>query len=700
MGWPDVVELTLPSSDNSDNSSVAEQRDPGQSWVRLGIDVGGTFTDLVLLRDGQIRTAKVLSTPSPEWGVFTALEKMGPVDIDLFCHGMTVATNALLERKGSPTLFLTTEGFRDILAIARQNRPSLYDLTQPKPEPVVLRHHCLEVKERCSVAGVLEALTDAEIERVLQVVAERIEQDGIRSIGVGFLFSFLYPEHEQRLGAALRKTFPNLHISLSCEVAPEFREYERFSTTAIDAYLSPALAGYLHQLAQGCEKRGIPQPLIMQSSGGVTSIAQAAAHASVALLSGPAGGVYGGAYLGQLSGYGDLLSFDMGGTSTDVALIQKGIPQVSPAAVVCGLPVQQPQIDLHTVSAGGGSLAQLLPGGGLQVGPESAGSHPGPACYGRGGTAPTVTDANLWLGYLPDRGGLGESVQLRRDLAEQALRTVADPLGLSVQEVAVGIRTLANGQMVRALRVISVERGLDPADFALLAFGGAGPMHACALAEELGIGRILIPAACGVLSALGMALADLRRDYRRAILQPLRQLGAEGSHLSHWAAPLIHQAQVDLQEPALHFSLDLRYRGQSFELGIPVQLSDPSEHIERQFHAVHQQRYGWQDLAQQVEVIQLRLRAVQALPKVPLVASNPLPGDLSAPAAGRPLQGQRLAWFEGTFQTVPVYARLRMGVGFQLQGPAIVELPEATAVIEAGWQGQVDEVGTLILGRC
>ncbi|WP_457482477.1 hydantoinase/oxoprolinase family protein [Thermostichus sp. MS-CIW-38] len=672
-----------------------DQTEASRSLARLGIDVGGTFTDLVLLQDGQMQTAKVLSTPSPEEGVFAALDKLGALQgelrVDLFCHGMTVATNALLERKGSPTLFLTTAGFRDVLAIARQNRPSLYDLTQPKPEPVVPRHHCLEVKERCSVGGVLEPLTDAEIRRVVQEVGERVQRDGIRAIGVGFLFSFLYPEHEQRLGMALRQAFPELHLSLSCEVAPEFREYERFSTTAIDAYLSPALAGYLHRLAQGCRERGIPQPLIMQSSGGVTSIPQAAAHASVALLSGPAGGVYGAAYLGRLSGYPHLLSFDMGGTSTDVALIQDGIPQVTPAAVVCGLPVQQPQIDIHTVSAGGGSLAHLLPGGGLQVGPESAGSNPGPACYGRGGTAPTVTDANLWLGYLPDGGRLGDSVQLRRGLAEQAIATLADPLGLSLQETAVGIRTLANVAMSRALRVISVERGLDPADFALLAFGGAGPMHACALAEELGIRTILIPAACGVLSALGMALADLRRDYRRAILQPLRQLtsASGGSLLAQWAEPLIRQAQADLQEPALHFSLDLRYRGQSFELEIPVQLSDPIPHLEQQFHQAHQQRYGWQDSAQPVEAIQLRLQAVQALPTVPLTAPPPLPGD--------PLKGRREAWFGGRMCSVPVYDRQRMDVGFQLRGPAIVEMPEATAVIEAGWTGVIDEVGTLIL---
>ncbi|MFS8907663.1 hydantoinase/oxoprolinase family protein [Synechococcus sp. OH2] len=673
-------------------SEQAEQQDWRQEGlVRLGIDVGGTFTDLVLLQEGQIRTAKVLSTPSPEEGVFAALDKLGAVKVDVFCHGMTVATNALLERKGAPTLFLTTAGFRDVLAIGRQNRPSLYDLTQPKPEPVVPRHHCLEVKERCSASGVLEPLTEEEIQRVIREVGERVRRGGIRAVGVGFLFSFLYPEHEQRLGAALREALPGLHVSLSCEVTPEFREYERFSTTAIDAYLSPALAGYLHRLAQGCRERGIPAPLIMQSSGGVTSLAQAAAHASVALLSGPAGGVYGAAYVGRLSGYSHLLSLDMGGTSTDVALIQDGLPQVTPSAVVCGLPVQQPQIDIHTVSAGGGSLALLLPGGGLQVGPESAGSNPGPACYGRGGTAPTVTDANLWLGYLPDGGWLGDSVCLRRDLAGQAIATLAEPLGLSLEETAVGIRTLANVAMARALRVISVERGLDPADFALLAFGGAGPMHACALAEELGIRRILIPAFAGVLSALGMAVANLQRDYRRAILQPLRQLesAAEGSLLAPWAAPLIRQAKADLQEPELYFSLDLRYRGQSFELEIPAQLSDPVSLLEQRFHQAHQQRHGWQDPSQVVEAIQLRLRAVQALPSVPLQAPPPLPGD--------PFKGERQAWMGGQMRSVPVYDRRRMEVGFPLRGPAIVEMPKATVVIEAGWTGSIDAVGTLVL---
>jgi N-methylhydantoinase A len=584
-----------------------DQTEASRGLARLGIDVGGTFTDLVLLRDGQIQTAKVLSTPSPEEGVFAALDKLGALQgelrVDLFCHGMTVATNALLERKGSPTLFLTTVGFRDVLAIARQNRPSLYDLTQPKPEPVVSRHHCLEVKERCSVGGVLEPLTDAEIRRVVQEVGERVQRDGIRAIGVGFLFSFLYPEHEQRLGTALRQAFPDLHLSLSCEVAPEFREYERFSTTAIDAYLSPALAGYLHRLAQGCRERGIPQPLIMQSSGGVTSIPQAAAHASVALLSGPAGGVYGAAYLGRLSGYPHLLSFDMGGTSTDVALIQDGSPRLLLQQWCVACPCNSPKLISTPSVPAADPWPICCPAVGFRWGQRVPDPTPGrPATVGGEQLRRLLMPTSGW-GTCRMAVGWATRCSYGGGLAEQAIATLADPLGLSLQETAVGIRTLANVAMSRALRVISVERGLDPADFALLAFGGAGPMHACALAEELGIRTILIPAACGVLSALGMALADLRRDYRRAILQPLRQLtsASGGSLLAQWAEPLIRQAQADLQEPALHFSLDLRYRGQSFELGIPVQLSGSDCSSGTAVSPGPPQRYGWQDSAQPVE---------------------------------------------------------------------------------------------------
>lgn len=591
----------------------------------VGIDVGGTFTDLVLLQGGRIRTAKVLSTQSPEVGVLAALAQVGisdllPVPITRFCHGMTVATNALLERKGVPTGLLTTAGFRDLLWLARQDRPHLYDLTQVRPDPVVTVVE--EVQERCGPTGVIDPLTEGEISRVITVVATWVNQ-GIQAVAVGLLFGFLYPEHEQRLGAALQQRFPDLHLSLSSQVAPEMREYERLSTTAIDAYLTPTVGRYLQKLGHACTQARIPLPLIMQSSGGVVPIHDASG--SRVLLSGPAGGVWGAATVGSRSGYADLLAFDMGGTSTDVALIRSGQPQLTPQAEVCGFPILQPQIDIQTVSAGGGSIAQALPGGGLRVGPESAGSQPGPAAYGRGGSLPTVTDANVWLGYLPDGAKLGDSVRLNRGLAEQALQPLADKLGLPLAAIAQGIRTLAHGQMARALRLVSIERGQDPSTLALMAYGGAGPMHACGLAQELGIGTILIPAACGVLSALGMAVAAVRRDYRH----PLPSIGIP----SDWAGrmeALHQQAKHDSdQSPdlSLAWRLDLRYQGQSFELGIPVQWKEDPASIAMRFHQTHQQYYGWQDPAQPIEVVTVRLETTLPPPSLRSLDILTEPGD-------------------------------------------------------------------------
>ncbi len=662
---------------------------PDDRPTLLGVDVGGTFTDLVLLQGQRLLTAKVLSTRSPDEGVFTALEQVRIQDaqVSAFNHGMTVATNALLERKGVPTLLLVTAGFRDLLAIGRQNRPALYALTRPKPDPVIPRNHCLGVKERCGPQGILEPLTEAEVERVLREVARFQQTAGIQAVAVGFLFAFLYPQHEQQLGSALRSRFPDLHVSLSSEVAPELREYERISTTAIDAYLSPRVAVYLQRLAQGCQQRQIPAPQIMQSSGGVTPVKTAAAHASLLLLSGPAGGVYGASALGRRCGCLNLLTLDMGGTSTDVALIQEGQPQVTAQAEVCGFPILQPQIDIHTVSAGGGSLARVVAGGGLEVGPTSAGSDPGPACYGRGGTAPTVTDANLWLGYLPDGGVLGQEVRLRRDLAEAAIARVAAPLGLSCQEAAVGIRTLANLHMVQALRVISVERGLDPAHFSLMAFGGAGPMHACDLAMALGMQQILIPAASGVLSALGIAVSERRRDYRRALLHPLTSLEASWTSL---LAPLVQQAQSDLSSPVLAASLDLRYRGQSFELTLPLHKEESIAAVQERFQGLHQQRYGWSDPSRAIEVIHLRLQAQQAQPDFPW----PVPEG-----HGDPWRGERQVWSKDGFRPMPVLDRGGMPVGMEVNGPAIVLMREATVVIDAQWQGKMDAWGTLVLTR-
>ncbi|MGH2823739.1 MAG: hydantoinase/oxoprolinase family protein, partial [Thermoleophilaceae bacterium] len=467
--------------------------------IRLGVDVGGTFTDLAALVDGRVVTAKVPTTPSDqESGVMRVVEAaaLETERVSAFAHGMTVATNVLLERRGAATALVTTEGFRDVLEIGRQNRPHLYDLTWDRPRPLVPRSLRFTVRERTGAGGVIEPLDEDSVRTVI----DNLERAEVDAVAVCLLFAFLHPEHEQRVGQALREALPNLHLSLSSEVLPEFREYERFSTTAADAYLAPKLAGYLRSLARRVEQASLPAPQVMQSSGGVTDIASAADAAATCVLSGPAGGVVGAAFAAGQSGYRNLLTFDMGGTSTDVAPIVDGEIQTTTDAVVAGVPLKHPMIDVHTVSAGGGSIAYADAGGALHVGPRSAGAEPGPACYGQGGENATVTDANLYLGYLADGAALGGEVRIQRELAERALVAVGGALGLDPLETALGVVRVANAEMTRALRVISIERGLDPRDFALVAFGGAGGMHACALAEELDIGTVLVPRACGVLS--------------------------------------------------------------------------------------------------------------------------------------------------------------------------------------------------------
>jgi N-methylhydantoinase A len=653
--------------------------------IRLGVDVGGTFTDLVAIVDGQVLTAKVPSTQIQSEGVFEAFARTGlaPESIAVFTHGMTVATNALIEGKGAKTAFITTAGFRDVLFIGRQNRPHLYDLRLQKPKPLVQREHCLVIDERMGPMGVLQPLEHESIDALIAKLQVLIPQEEIESIAIGFLFSFRFPDHEQQVAAALRKAFPNMHLSLSSEITPEFREYERFSTTVVDAYLSPGLARYLGRLEEGCKASGLPIPKIMQSSGGVTTIEQASQHGAVALLSGPAGGVNGACFIAQQSGFPDVLTFDMGGTSTDVSLILEGQPQSSAEAFVAGYPVRLPQIDIHTVSAGGGSIAWIDPGGALKVGPQSAGSIPGPVAYGRGGQKPTITDANVFLGYLEDGAILGGSLHIDRSAAASALERLGEHLGLSAERMAVGMRMIANAHMSAALRVMSIERGLDPRRLALLAFGGAGPMHACDLAATLGIKTVLIPRAGGVLSALGLAVSPLREDYSCSVLKTLTD--AEETWVS-LCESLGARATGTLH---LHsYSADLRYKGQSFELSVPVSKDMNREAIADAFHVLHHQRYGWSDPTQIVEIVQLRLAATEPLLLPDLTLSKPTEPSLPK---------YRLAWFDGHFQAVPVWQGLMLGEGDCIDGPALIELPEATVVIALGWQCTIDVRGTLLV---
>jgi N-methylhydantoinase A len=659
------------------------------SDTRLGVDVGGTFTDLVALSEGNLTTAKVPSTPRDQSeGVMNAVAASGVEAgaLSALAHGMTVATNALLERRGARTALVTTEGFRDVLEIARQNRPSLYDLTRDRPPPLVTRELRFTVRERMGPEGEVEPLDEAGLEEVVQAIREA----DVESVAVCLLFAFMHPDHERRVGERLREGLPDVHVSLSSEVLPEFREYERFSTTAADAYLAPKLAAYLNNLRGKVEETGMPSPLVMQSAGGVVRIEDAIEDAAAFVLSGPAGGVVGAAYVAGLGGYKDLLTFDMGGTSTDVAPVVEGEAQTTTETVIAGVPIKLPMVDVHTVSAGGGSIAWADAGGALRVGPHSAGAEPGPAGYGKGGEEPAVTDANLFLGYLADGAELGGEVVLRQGLSEKALEALGKEVGLDALEVALGILRVADAEMVRALRVISVERGLDPRDFALLAFGGAGGMHACTLAEELGMSTVLVPRAGGVLSALGLAISDLRRDYVRPFLADLA--GVESTDLKKAFEEMEGVAADDLEGSEPTRRADLRYRGQSFEITVEAEGSFEPEDLRERFHAAHERRYGYRMDDEPVELVNLRLIATLPVEK---------PGLEEPPAKleGEAEASRREANFGGEWIEVPVLDRERMGTGSEVIGPAIVEFKESTCVVRPGWRGVVDDVGTLVLER-
>jgi len=532
----------------------------------LGVDVGGTFTDAVFLDGGRVRTAKVPTAARQEESVVAAARAVGARDVERFAHGTTTATNALLERRGGRTAYVGNDGFEHLLHLRRQTRAHLYRLCARHPAPLVPLERCHGVRGRIGPDGELEPLGDIP------------DVGDVDAVAVCLLFAFRDPSHERAVADELRRRHPGLHVVTSHEVAPEFREYERASTVAADAYLAPVAARYLGALADAARSAGLPDPLVMLSSGGVATLPEAAAHPATILVSGPAAGVGGAGLVARRAGFGDAIAFDMGGTSTDVCLLPGGRAARVAGRDVGGLPIRLPTVDLHTVGAGGGSLVRVDAGGAVQVGPESAGAHPGPACYGAGG-GPTVTDANLLLGRLPAElpGGL----VLDRDAAAAALGDV-DPA--AVIEVV-------NAEMLRALRVVSVERGHDPRDFALVAFGGAGPLHACALAEELGIERVLVPEAAGVLSALGLVASDERRDRVVSHVRPLAEVR-------------------DLPEEG---EAELRYGGQSFELTVPL-----SADLGEAFHRAHAERYGYRDDAREIELVAVRTADVVRGPEIEL----------------------------------------------------------------------------------
>jgi N-methylhydantoinase A len=541
----------------------------------LGVDVGGTFTDAVLLTDeNELRTAKIPTAPRQEESVLAAAAAVGAAGVERFTHGTTVATNALLERKGARTAFVATDGFEHLLHLRRQNRAELYRLCAEHPAPLVPLERCFKVRERVGPEGEIVPL---ELDSLPDFDAE--------AVAVCLLFSFRDPDHERAVAAELRRRLPNAQVVASHEVSPEFREYERASTTAIDAYLGPVVARYLDALGERAAAAGLPEPLVMRSSGGVASLSEAAAHPAVALVSGPAAGTVGAALLARRAGFENAISFDMGGTSTDVSLIVGGRAGLAAEREVGGLPLRLPTVDLHTVGAGGGSIVWLDSGGAIRVGPESAGADPGPACYGRGGTRPTITDANLLLGRLPTT--LAGGIELDAEAAAGAFDGIDPAEAIEV----------VNAEMLRALRVVSVERGHDPRELVLVAFGGAGPLHACALAEELEIGTVLVPAAAGVLSALGLVGSEERHDRVVPYVLPLAEvndLPAEGD-------------------------ADLRYAGQSFELTVPIQ-----DDLAEAFHRAHEEQYGYADPAREIELVAVRTAETTPGPEFDLPPGDPL----------------------------------------------------------------------------
>jgi N-methylhydantoinase A/oxoprolinase/acetone carboxylase beta subunit len=611
----------------------------------LGVDVGGTFTDAVLVAGERLHTAKAPSTPRDQSegvmdAVRAALEAAGaePGDVEILAHGMTVATNALLEGKGARTALVATEGFCDLVELGRQARRELYRLCARHPDPLVPPERRFAAPERMGPDGVLRELEDDAAAELADAVAGGEPE----AVAVCLLHSYRHPEHERRVRDALvERLADDVHVSLSHETVGTFREYERAATTEVDAALSPLLAAYLRRLVERTRDEGLPTPAIMQSSGGLAEIDVAADHAAFTVLSGPAGGAAAAALLAARCDEPDLLCFDMGGTSCDVCVVEGGAVRESAGREVGGRPLALPMVDIHTVGAGGGSIGWRDAGGALRVGPRSAGAEPGPACYGRGGTEPTVTDANLVLGHLDPGEPLAGGVHLDADAAREAVGTLGDELGLSVEDCAAGIVRVANAEMVRAMRVMTVERGVDPRDFALLAFGGAGPLHAAAIAEELGMRKILIPRASGVLSALGLAAAERRRDHARTVFLHGDDLTAEALAVEDGEA-----------------AYDVRYRGQSFELTVRDVDAEPKA-VREAFEAVHEERYGYRDPEGEIEVVTIRERHSEPGPEVE---------------------------FEGE-------------EGEDVEGPTVVRLPEATLVVPEGWSGTTDRTGTIVLER-
>ena len=657
----------------------------------LGVDVGGTFTDFVLVEDNQLSIHKVLSSPSsPEQSIIKGIQDLKPATTAIIAHGSTVGTNALLERKGAKTALVTTSGFEDIIEIGRQTRPSLFDLNQDKPDTLVKVENRFGVVERMDHTGsVVTELTDANITSIVN----SIKNAHVDAVAVSLLFSFLNPSHEQILKNALTKIEPKLYISISSEILPEFREYERTSTVTVNSYVGPRVARYISNLA-GILGKGIR---IMQSSGGSISAALASVQPVRTILSGPAGGVVGAHYISSIAGFDHIITFDMGGTSTDVSLCPNRIQETTNYSID-GQPISVPMIDIHTVGAGGGSIASIDSGGALTVGPESAGANPGPACYGSG-TSPTVTDANLLLGRMHPDHFLGGKMVLDIQNSQNAIAPLTKKMGVTQMQAAEGIIRVVNSNMERAIRSISLERGFDPRDFTLVPFGGAGPLHACDLAKELRIPSVLIPAYPGVLSALGIAVANVVKDYSQTVMF---RNSIKKKDLDSVFAIMQEQGRAEMLDqgiPENHLHprkmLDVRYVGQSFELTIecPDQEKKFGEHVSDAFNIEHERRFGYKDPTSAIEVVNARLKMVAEGDRYQPQQKELAPKNPNKNA----ILGQNKVVFHGVQHTTILYDRSKLLPGNIVSGPAVVFQLDSTTIIPPDWHGAFDVYNNLIL---
>ncbi|PKB65408.1 MAG: hypothetical protein BZY80_00290 [SAR202 cluster bacterium Io17-Chloro-G2] len=673
----------------------------------VGIDVGGTFTDIAVLEDGRLTVHKLPSTPGdPSKGILQGVAEACPEHVEGgvaeadFVHGSTVATNALLEGKGGRTALVTTLGFEDVLEIGRQNRAELYNLDLERPQPLAPWELRFGLKERVDHTGaIIEDLTPEAI----RALAALVEEAKVDAVAVSLLFSFLNPAHEEAVLEALRDLPVKPFISISSRVLPEFREYERTSTVVVNSYVGQIMARYLGEL-----ENSLGQGLrIMQSSGGSITSRLAAEQPVRTILSGPAGGVVGAFYTGVKAGYPDIITLDMGGTSTDVSLCPGQIKETT-GQTVGGYPISVPMIEIHTVGAGGGSIARVDSGGALTVGPQSAGADPGPACYGKGDQI-TVTDANLILGRLIPDQFLGGRLTLDRKRVEDLASGVASQIGAGIQNAALGIIRVVNSNMERAIRTISLERGYDPREFTLVPFGGAGPMHCCELAQELAIPRILVPARPGILSALGVAIADVVKDYSRTVM--LRGGDVDRSRLEEEFSGMEGLAKQELLGEGLPVDrmevrrlVDVRYVGQSFELTIDFP-ADPRSNprpgrsrrdlrqaIGESFYRAHLRRFGYADRNEPVEIVNLRLKLELAVPKLELMPEAPGPWDPSTAQTG-----EALVVFSQGITTAAIYQRDRLHCGHRIAGPALILQMDTTIVLPPEWVAEVDPLGNLLL---